>query len=319
MMNSKVMMMTALAICGCSRMSEGVPAVEQEMVELSFNIPCQETTRASGSVSEEAVEDLQVYVFGLDGLLQAYGHSEGSELTLTCSTGDKRIAAIVNAPLRNNVVDEAGLMKLVSSFSENSLGRFVMSGITDKTVSKAERVVLPVSRLVSKVILKSVKNDFEMQQHKAMDFVVKSVFLTNAAKDRKYMTSSAPSGWYNDEYSDMQAVIAEAGNMMYESLGDRKVSDGATYEAGNFLYCYPNPLTGGASPTCLVVEASLGQTVYYYPVELPAMEANKCYSVSLTVCRPGSSSPDIPVEKVDAVFEVEVQPWSENISVDEII
>ena len=49
------------------------------------------------------------------------------------------------------------------------------------------------------------------------------------------------------------------------------------------------------------------------------MESNKCYSVALTVCRPGSSSPDIPVEKFDALFDVEVLPWSENVPVNETI
>lgn len=317
-MKSKVMVMAALMVIGCGKMNENVVSHEGEVVELSFSVPCQELTRVNGSVQEDAVKDLQIFVFGPEGQLQAYGHSSASELTLTCSTGEKRVAALVNAPLKNDVTDEASLRALVSSFSENSLGQFVMSGLAAKSITGAEKVVIPVSRLVSKVVLNSVKNDFEMDQHRNMDFIVKSVFLTNAAKDRKYLDISAPSEWYNKGVSDMDQIISQAGTMMYAELGS-KVSYGTTSKSGEFLYCYPNSLAGGAAPTYLVVEALLGGTLYYYPVALPAMESNKCYSVSLTVCRPGSASPDVPVERVDAQFEVQVLPWAENVSVDETI
>lgn len=318
-MNSKVMLMAALAVCGCASLEEGNSSSEGEMVELSFSVPCQKTTKVSGSVAEDAVKDLQIFVFGKDGMLHGYGHAESDELTLTCSTGEKRIAAVVNAPAINSVTDESTFQGLVSSFSDNSIGRFVMSGSTTKTVQKGEKITIPVSRLISKVILSSVKNDLELQQHRTMDFKVKSVFLTNAAKNRKYFSASSPTDWYNKGVSDISQIIANAGTMMYESLGSSKIAYGTTYQSEHFLYCYPNPRTDGAAPTYMVVEAMLGQSVYYYPIELPAMDSNKCYSVTLTVRRPGSSTPDVPVQKIDAVFDVQVLPWSENVSVDEII
>ena len=152
-MNSKVMMMAALAVCGCARMEEGAVPSDSEMVELSFHVPCQRTTKVSGSVVEDAVDDLQIFVFGLNGQLQAYGHAEGDELTLTCTTGDKRVAAIVNAPLvGNNVTDETSLNALSSSFSENAVSRFVMSGMETKKIESTGTVTVPVSRLVSKVV-----------------------------------------------------------------------------------------------------------------------------------------------------------------------
>lgn len=318
-MKSKVIVMAAMMVIGCGKMNEGVRSHESEVVELSFSVPCKELTRVNGTIEEDAVKDLQIFVFGTDGLLQAYGHASGKELTLTCSKGDKRVAALVNAPLQDNVADEAALRALVSSFSDNSLGEFVMSGIVTKAVSGTGKVFIPVSRLVSKVTLSSVKNNFELEQHRKMDFRVKSVFLTNAAKDRKYLELSAPSDWYNKGVSDIDQIIAQAGDMMYAELGSEKVAYGASFNSEEFLYCYPNNLSGGAAPTYLVVEALLGNSLYYYPVALPAMESNKCYSVSLTICRPGSTTPDVPVEKTDAVFEVQVQPWAENVSVNETI
>jgi hypothetical protein len=318
-MNSKVMMMAALAVCGCASLEEENPSVMGDMVELSFSVPCQKSTKVTGAVAEDAVNDLQIFVFGNDGLLQAYGHSESDELTLTCSTGEKRVAALVNAPAAGSVVNEETLKNLVSSFSDNSLGDFVMSGLEGKTIEKGGKVTVPVSRLVSKVVLNSVRNDFQLQQHRDMDFKIKSVFLTNAAKDRKYLSASSPSEWYNKGVSDMSQIIAQAGTLMYDASGSSRIAYGTTYKSDCFLYCYPNPKSAGSAPTYLVVEATLGQTVYYYPVALPAMESNKCYSVTLTVCSPGSSSPDVPVEKMDALFDVQVLPWSENVSVNETI
>ena len=49
------------------------------------------------------------------------------------------------------------------------------------------------------------------------------------------------------------------------------------------------------------------------------MESNKRYSVSLTVTMPGSLTPDVPVQKEDAVFSVIVSDWDENIEVNETI
>ena len=319
-MNSKVIMASvAVAVCSCTGMSEETSVVDEEMVVLDFDVPCQKLSRLSGTVEEDVVEDLQIFVFGMDGQLNAYGHSESDELTLTCSTGEKRVAALVNAPIVGSVTTETALKDLVSAFSDNSAGRFVMAGVESVTVAKSGKVTIPVSRLVSKVILSSIKNDFELEQHREMDFQIKSVFLTNAAKDRKYFSASSPSGWYNKDVADMTEIISQAGAMMYDSLGSAKVAYGSTFKSDRFLYCYPNALSAGAAPTYMVVEALLGKTLYYYPVALPAMEANKCYSVSLTVCRPGSSAPNIPVEKVDALFEVEVLPWSGNVSVNETI
>lgn len=318
-MKSKVMMMAVLTMCGCGEMSEDCSFQEHEMVELSFSVPRQSMTRLSGAVSEDAVNDLQIFVFGLDGQLQAYGHSDTDELTLTCSTGDKRVAALVNSPLKEDVTDEASLKRLVSSFSDNSVTDFVMSGLVDTKVTRTESVVVPVNRLVSKIILKSVRNEFELPQHREIEFSVKSVFITNAPKDMGYFAHMPPSGWYNKDVSDMGQIIAQSGTMMYEDLGLKKLPYGEAYEPKTFFYCYPNDLADNAAPTYLVVEAMFGNSLYYYPVDLPAMESNKCYSVSLTVCRPGSDSPDIPVEKTDARFEVSVQPWADNVSVDEVI
>ena len=317
-MNSKVMLMAAIAICGCARMEEHVAPASEEMVELSFRIPSQQMTKATGEVPEDVVKDLQIFVFGQDGQLHAYGHEQADRLTLTCSTGKKRVAALVNAPSASYVYDESSLMNLVSLFTNNSLESFVMSGIENKTIDKTGEVILPVSRLVSKVVLTSVKNDFEYIQHREMNFAIKSIFLTNAAKDRNYLSASDPTMWYNKGVSDMAEIIAQSGTMMYDTFQPALISYGETYQSGRFLYCYPNPKPEDLGNTYLVVEAILEGNLCYYPVKLPAMESNKCYNVALTIRRPGSATPDVPVDTESAVFKVDIQSWT-YVDVPEII
>ena len=316
-MNSKVMMMAALAICGCASMEQQLAPESEEMVELSFRIPSQQMTKVSGDVADDEVKDLQVFVFGQDGQLHAYGHAESDQLTLTCSTGAKTIAAIVNAPSLSTVADENTLRGRVSLFSDNSLGRFVMAGIEPKNIDQTGEVIIPVSRLVSKVVLTSVTNDFEFLQHREMNFAIKSVFLTNAAKDKPYYKTSNPTAWYNKGVSDMQ-VIAQSGNMLYETFQPVSITYKKTHQSGKYLYCYPNPKPEELGNTYLVVEAILEGNLCYYPVKLPEMESNKCYNVALTIRRPGSATPDVPVDTESAVFKVDIQSWT-YVDVPEII
>ena len=125
----------AVAVCSCTGMSEETSVVNEEMVVLDFDVPCQKLSRLSGTVEEDVVEDLQIFVFGMDGQLNAYGHSESDELTLTCSTGEKRVAALVNAPIVGSVTTETALKDLVSAFSDN-----IVTGKSDGSFGIGEHI-----------------------------------------------------------------------------------------------------------------------------------------------------------------------------------
>ena len=145
-----------------------------------------------------------------------------------------------------------------------------------------------------------------------------SVFLTNVPERIGYFNNLQSDELINDGETDMDAIIAASGNLLYDNIG-MQVAQGSTVDVGNFLYCYPNMLEDTSTPAYLVVQSRLGDGVYYYSVELPPMESNKCYNVSLTVTMPGSLTPNVPVKKEDAVFSVSVSDWSENIEVNETI
>lgn len=318
-MKKSFFVLAALAFCACSKSVENYSSEKDgEVVELNFSVPVK-ATKASGNVAEDAVERLQVFVFGKDGQVQSSGISEENSLKLTCTTGEKQIAAVVNASPLSGVNTLEQLQTKMSDFGDNTLGGFVMSGLKPETLTASGSVTVPVSRLVSKVKLSSVTNSFLLSQHQAMDFRLVSVFLTNAPEQTGYFYASQSNQMINDGVSDIDDIIADSGDLLYDELGDVAVAMGKTTEVDNFLYCYPNMKSVAGKPAYLVVQTRLGNGIYYYSVELPKMESNKCYSVSLTVTMPGSLTPDVPVKKEDAVFSVSVTDWAGNVDVDETI
>ena len=317
MMKKCFFVLAAIACCACSKGVMSSFEGKNEVVELNFSVPVA-ATKASGAVAENEVESLQIFVFGTDGQVQSSGKAGSNSLTLTCTTGEKRIAAVVNAPALDGIDNIAELQACMSDFSDNELGRFVMQGFETKTLQSSGPVEISVSRLVSKVTLSSVTRSFKLTQHQNMDFEVLSVFLTNVPEQIGYYNDLQSYALINEAETDMD-VIVSSGDMLYEDLGQVAISQGATEEFGNFLYCYPNQLNDFAKSAYLVAQTRLGDTIYYYSVKIPGMESNKRYSVSLTVTMPGSLTPDVPVQKEDAVFSVIVSDWDENIEVNETI
>lgn len=316
-MRKSFFVLAAVACCACSKGVTGSSCVKDEVVELNFSVPVM-ATKASGSITEDAVENLQVFVFGSDGQVQSSGIAEENSLTLTCTTGEKKVAAIVNSSPVEGVNNIAELEGRMAGFGDNSLGCFAMSGLASKILSASGTVEIPVKRLVSKVTLSSVTRDFRLEQHQNMDFELMSVFLTNTPQQIGYFKPLQSDELINEGESDI-AAIAASGVLLYDDLGEVCVGQGETADVGNFLYCYPNILADPANPAYVVVQTRLGDGIYYYSVALPAMESNKCYNVSLTVTMPGSLTPDVPVKKEDAQFRVSVGEWDGNVDVDETI
>jgi hypothetical protein len=151
-----------------------------------------------------------------------------------------------------------------------------------------------------------------------MEFEVTSAFLTNVPEEIGYYQAQQSRQLINEGITEMDAIIAASGELLYDELSV-PIAQGASEDIGNFLYCYPNMLDDPEKPAYLVAETRLGDTIYYYSIDLPKMESNKCYNVALTVTMPGSLIPNVPIEKGDAAFSVTVSDWAGNIDVNETI
>lgn len=302
----------ALAIIGCSEKNVGPAAGVEggEKVKLTVNLP-DLASKAVGEPSDAAVNDVQIFVFDKYGVYETSGTASGASVSLTCTTGEKHLVALVNAPQEPVAGTITELRQRRSDLKDCSVGSLVMSGETSVVLKASGSVNMSVTRLASRVKLLDVKPDFQLPQHQQLSFEVTAVYMINVAGDRAYLAEGDPTKWYNEAVYD----ASTSPSFLYDAVSDGAVQPGATYSADHYFYCYPNAT---ATDTRLVVEAKVGGNTYYYPVTLDMLEQNHSYSCTLTVTRLGSDDPDVPVEDGAMNFTVEVDEWVET-SVSETI
>jgi hypothetical protein len=297
------------ALVGCSK-TEVIPMTPQnqqqgpEPCELTVGISGAATRATAVSADSEAkVNNLQVFVFrGND--LDAYAAADNAkELTLSCTAGEREVYALVNAPDYSAVSGRSALLAMVSQLSANSIGSFEMVGSRSVTLPQASAVSIDVSRIASRVVLKKITRSFTSEALQGLDFTVDAVYLINVAGSTSYDLTKAPETWYN-----IAGKSDKLTGLLYDAPAST-VADGDSYTPAHTFYGYPNDLS--ANTTRLVIETTLGNTKYYYPISLPAMESNKSYEIEeVTITRPGSDDPDEPVSFADASFSVNVIDWT---------
>ena len=298
--------LAALVACNKNDVAPMQPQNQESLVpcELTVGI-CGAMTKATAvSADNEAkVNNLQVFVFRGDDLDAYASVDNAQELTLSCTAGDRVVYALVNAPDYSAVPGKAALLAKVSELSANSLTNFEMVGSKSVTLPQSEKVSIDVNRIASRVVLKKITRSFTSEALQALNFKVDAIYLINVAGNTSYDLSAAPAKWYN---------VAENKNELASLLYDAPASlitNGQSYSTAHTFYAYPNDLA--VNTTRLVIETTLGETKYYYPINLPEMAANKSYEIEeVKITRPGSDNPDEPVSFADATFSINVIDWT---------
>ena len=298
--------LAALVACNKNDVAPMQPQNQESLVpcELTVGI-CGAMTKATAvSADNEAkVNNLQVFVFRGDDLDAYASVDNAQELTLSCTAGDRVVYALVNAPDYSAVPGKAALLAKVSELSANSLTNFEMVSSKSVTLPQSEKVSIDVNRIASRVVLKKITRSFTSEALQALNFKVDAIYLINVAGNTSYDLSAAPAKWYN---------VAENKNELASLLYDAPASlitNGQSYSTAHTFYAYPNDLA--TNTTRLVIETTLGETKYYYPINLPEMAANKSYEIEeVKITRPGSDNPDEPVSFADATFSINVIDWT---------
>ena len=307
-------LLAALGLVGCNEKNADLPndgdGFSGERVQLTVRIP-QAGTKVTGPASDDAVGDIQVFVFNKNGAYETSSFGDGASLSLTCTTGEKQIVALVNAPKESGVKNIAELRARTADLADCSEDSIVMAGEVTKVLEASSTLTLSVERLAAKVAVDQVKTEFTLDQHKALDFKIRSIYLINVAGERAYLAGNTPDSWYNEgAYDDSNSL-----SFLHDDVNSDAIKNGSSYDVEHYFYCYPNAT---ATKTRLVVEALVGDYVYYYPVTLDRVDPNTAYTYSLTITRLGSDSPDKPVEEGTVQFNVTVKDWVEH-DVDETI
>lgn len=293
-------------------------------VEIEFRLDAGSLTKVTGgddsSVSGDA-GSIKVLVFDKAGRLLGYGENEESSsgITMRLATGEARCYAVVNSKADlSSVASESELLSRVSSLRDNGASSLEMIGSRDMTITASSSVEIPVRRFASKIEIDRISADFKSPAHEAMEFIIKDIYLVNVAGDCTYAMDGTPSVWYNQ----LKRTTGEADELIADIGINATVTRSSPYATGHLFYCYPNPTEedshGSAwSPryTRLVVDATLGGTLYHYPVNIPKPLPNTLYQITnLTVTGPGSTDPDIPVEKGTITFSITITDWATGFS-----
>lgn len=293
-------------LASCTKESPRQAASHEEAVptELTIDIS-SEKTRSTTVTPENEVKSnkLQVLVFR-GNELDAYGTADNAtELTLSCTAGDREVYALVNVPDLKDVATKTDLLAKVSQFSGNTLTNFEMIGSRSVTLPQTNTVSIDVKRLAARVTISKINRNFTSPALAAQTFTIDKVYLLNVAKDINYgLTQKQPSGWFNlGSYKD------EAAELTYDAPASQ-VANASAYATKHMFYCYPNDAT--SQVTRLVIETTLGKNKYYYPIDLPAISPNHSYDISeVTITRPGSDDPNKPVSFEDLKVSINVVDW----------
>lgn len=280
---------------------------------------CSPGTRATGvtAAEEDNIKNLQILVFDENGVLEDYVDAGASSTgEILAREGRKTIVAAVNSPALDDVRSKSGLMARTTLLSDNSLGSMVMTGEVEAVLQNGGRITIPVSRIISKVVIRKITSAFSSTSLASTEFKIKSIYLINVAGDNRLSGTSLPSMWYN-KLSDGRNDVSCASFPLLSDPVNSVIAFGGSYTKEHSFFCYPNLVseesfdsTWSPRHTMLVVDALLGGAQTYYPVELPAIGRNKCIIIDeLVITRKGSDYPYIPVTTGTCNVSVEVVPW----------
>lgn len=284
-----------------------------EKVTLKVSVQNPDTKVLSGA-DETGIKSYQVFLFNENGVVEDYVNQASSDITLDCTTGDKTVIVLANAPDLGDVVDMEMLSTKTSLLSDNAPDALVMEGRQNVKIlsSDGAYISVAVARKVARVQLASLKLAIDMPQYNSLPFKVQSVYLINVPAEMPYFNYVESSLWYNKS----GYVQEDYNDLIYDDMEDFEITAETPYTAQNVFYCYPNKIPQDSFEaewcprnTRLVVEATLGDEKYYYPVKLPKLEHNMRYEVNLVITRPGLPTPDSNFKKFDADFNITVSEW----------
>lgn len=330
----------ALAACNKNVETQVPEAVPSAPAEISLALAGNPATKATvdGTGVENAIRTVDIFVFfkggEYDGQLDAYAHFDSAPYTLTATTGDRTVYAVVNSaqPVSEleGISTRTGLLTKVTEITSQKTassapGDFTMIGSVNRSAATANALVpglnaitVKVDRIVSRVRLLKITRDFESSALGAQDFRIEEIYLSNAVGRENYSMDRTPSA---DDFFNKLGVPDAAYDLWMRRTVGTDLSDGASKDMGDAaysMYAMPNPVDTDSDEkpftvrnTKLVVKALLNHKPVYYVIPLGALDSNTTYDIGeLVITRPGSSDPEKKTETASCTFTVEANPWT---------
>lgn len=310
--------MLTLCLAGCNgRQDAETPA--DNLIHTTIRITGSPDTRVTDvtPAEEDNIKNLQIFVFDEGGAKEYYLDAGASSTgDIVTKEGKKTVMAVVNAPNMESIGTRTALLTKSSLLSENSLGSMVMTGEVEAVLQDGGSIAIPVTRIISKVMIKKVTSAFTSSNNASKEFRIKSIYLLNVAGDNTYAATSEPTIWYNKLMEGRNDPACQSFQLLSDPV-NATIPYRSSYTKEHSFYCYPNLISNESfesawSPrhTMLVIDASLGGEQTYYPIELPVIGRNKCIIIEeLVVTKKGSDYPYVPVRDGSCTVTVQVVQW----------
>lgn len=332
-MKKILMAIAAVAMfCSCSKddVTGNVVPMQESVVYISLNR--ENGTKATGEghgvqADDNNIKTLEVFIFRInegqpdDGVLDGYRKFTAAEignltnLEVVTTTGRKIIYAVANSHRANwkDINTRALFEQQTALLQQDNVKDFIMTGSAEVELQLASTVAFTIRRMVSRINVASIKTSFAGTPYEGMVLEDVRVYLTNVQAEKLIFNGEGA----NRKVLDKNKYVAEDAQgcampgMIYDDLGT-DIDDGG-YASPHYFYCYENAFAEENDTdkfTRVIIEGRLNGTTYYYPIALEGVVRNCCYTVDVTIRRPGSLSPDSDVEIGTLLANVSVLDWS---------
>jgi hypothetical protein len=273
---------------------------------------------------ETRINSVQLYIFNNEGTLIQRITGIRDEYEVILPDGCCTFYCFVNAPELPVAPSSAEeLLKCESYLWNNSRGSFQMTGSATADIDSDMELGIIVHRIVAKVKC-IVRTEFGNSHLAEMPFTLHRIYLTNVTGKNNYSLTAMQGDeglWYNK----MEYQQSSCDNLICGSLIDRRMNNKDSLAIDDSLYPYPNSntdcfdlTTWSARKTRLVIEATLGEELWYYPVTMEETIANTHYLYDITITREGVSHPEEPVKEPGTLItKVKINEWNEGGEIDD--
>lgn len=335
--------MAFIIISACSKLSlpgaAGNPGEGESL--LTINLTGDSESKASGAEHGIQAEDnyintLEIFIFHAEGnkagKLDAYKKFTPADgirnLQIKATTGRKKMYVVANShrggwPGVNTLPEFQQERALLQ---EDNVKDYLMTGEADVTLQVATSVTLPVSRLVARVCLASIKGAFRGTPYEGCKLSNVKAYLINVHGVKHIHDGSLAVPVILNPKAPEETDINSCAmpGMLFEAVPAEIEDTG--YTTPHYFYTYENRLeteTERNRFTRLVIQADLNGNTYYYPVNINqpgygytalnahrGVKRNTSYEIHVTILRPGSIDPDQPMEHGALSVNLNVLDWN---------
>lgn len=327
-MKQKLLLFTVLASVlfagvSCSNENEIKPSAEKASITVRLAGEKMMTRATTAATEEEnAILNYMIYVFYPNGVLES---SEAATTLEGLTTGNKKIAVVVNAPsgfpqspITNYADFKDELFELGTQTPENIIDNgLAMSGEITPSLNPGENeLTIPVSRIVAKIKLGTVTITPDTEHGGVFELTNVSIMKAKSYSDMGLPTVVTGGDLYG-------GIDPEANDLTTESEY-KSYLRGAAEEGSNDTYFYIFPNDGGSSnadATLMTLEGTYNGVKTYFPfiindpVSNPTsgnyVERNTIHTVNVTLKKvwTGTENPEELVDDSSIEVTIQAQDW----------